>query len=291
MSVSSPFIKRPVGTTLLALALFLIGAVAYFHLPVASLPAVDFPIISITASRPGADPETMAASVAAPLERRLANISSLNELTSISTLGGTAIVAQFDIDRSIDAAARDVQAAINAAATDLPTDLSTQPTFRKANSAGAPVFVLALTSDTMPTSAIFDATDTVIAQRISQVSGVGNVLVAGATQPAIRIQLDPARLATMGLGLDQVASVIANANVQSPTGAFSGDGQGVTIATDDQLNTAQDYRGVVVASKKGAVVRLGDVAKVERGVLNRLAAGWYNGGFLGGEARKMASRR
>ena len=277
MSISTPFIRRPVGTTLLALALFLIGSVAYFLLPVASLPAVDFPIISITAARPGADPETMAASVAAPLERRLANISSLNELTSISSLGVTQITAQFDIERSVDAAARDVQAAINAAMTDLPTDLSILPTFRKANSSGAPALVLALTSDTMPTSAIFDATDTVIAQRISQVSGVGNVMVAGATQPAVRVELDPARLATMGLGLDQVANVIANANVQSPTGAFNGDGQGVTIATDDQLNTPRDYRGVVVASKNGAVVRLGDVAKVERGVLNRLAAGWYNG--------------
>ena len=277
MSVSSPFIRRPVGTTLLALALFLIGSVAYTFLPVASLPAIDFPIIGISAARPGADPETMAASVAAPLERRLASISSLNELTSISSLGVTQITAQFDLDRNIDSAARDVQAAINAAMTDLPTDLSILPTFRKANSSGAPVLVLALTSDTMPTSAIFDAADTVIAQRISQVSGVGNVIVAGATQPAVRVQLDPARLATMGLGLDQVASAIANANVQSPTGAFNGDGQGVTIATDDQLNTPEDYRSVVVASKNGAVVRLGDVAKVERSVLNRLTAGWYNG--------------
>ena len=277
MSISAPFIKRPVGTTLLAVALFLIGSVAYVFLPVASLPAVDFPIIGISAARPGTDPQTMAASVAAPLERRLANISSLNELTSVSTLGATQIVAQFDLERNVDSAARDVQAAINAATTDLPADLSAQPTFRKANSSGAPVLVLALTSDTMPTSAIFDATDTVIAQRISQVSGVGNVIVAGATQPAIRVQLDPARLATMGLGLDQVASVIANANVQTPTGAFNGDGQGVTIATDDQLNTPQDYRSIVVTSKNGAVVRLGDVAKVDRGVLNRMAAGWFNG--------------
>ncbi|MGA8172485.1 MAG: efflux RND transporter permease subunit [Methylocystis sp.] len=277
MSISAPFIARPVGTTLLSLALFLIGAVAYVFLPVASLPAVDFPIIGISASRPGADPETMAASVAAPLERRLAGISSLNELTSISSLGVTQIVAQFDLDRNVDAAARDVQAAINAAQTDLPTDLSAQPTFRKANSSGAPVLVLALTSDTMQTSAIFDATDTVIAQRIAQVSGVGNVLVAGATQPAVRIQVDPARLAAMGLGIDTVASAVINANVQSPTGALNGEGRGVTIATDDQLNTPDDYRGIVVASKNGAVVRLADVASVERGVLNRLSAGWYNG--------------
>ena len=219
----------------------------------------------------------MAATVAAPLERRLANISSLTELTSSSSLGATSIVAQFDLDRNVDAAARDVQAAINAATTDLPADLATLPVFRKANSSGAPVIVLALTSDSMPTSAIFDATDTVIAQRISQVAGVGNVIVAGATQPAIRVQLDPARLATMGLGLDQVATAITNANVDSPVGAFSGDGLGVTIATTDQLNTPADYSQIVVASKNGAVVRLGDIGKVDRGVLNRMAAGWYNG--------------
>ncbi len=277
MSISAPFIGRPVGTTLLAIALFLVGGVAYFFLPVASLPAIDFPIIGISAGRPGADPQTMAASVAAPLERRLANISSLNELTSTSTLGATQIIAQFDLNRNIDSAARDVQAAINAAATDLPTDLTTLPTFRKANSSGAPVLVLALTSESMPTSAVFDATDTVIAQRISQVSGVGNVVVAGAEQPAIRVQVDPARLASMQVGLNQIANAVVSANVQSPTGAFNGDGQGVTIATDDQLNTPEDYRGIVVASKNGAVVKLGDVATVERSIRNRMAAGWFNG--------------
>ena len=277
MNISEPFIRRPVGATLLSAAVFLIGAVAYFFLPVASLPAVDFPTIGISAARPGADPETMAATVAAPLERRLANISSLVELTSSSSLGSTSIIAQFDLDRNIDAAARDVQAAINAAAADLPTDLSNLPTFRKSNSSGAPVLVLALTSDSMPTSAIFDAADTTIAQRISQVGGVGGVIVAGAEQPAIRVQMDPARLASMGLGLDTVANAIINANVRAPTGALGGDAQSVTIATDDQLNTPADYRSVVVASRNGAVVRLGDVATVNRSVRNRNAAGWYNG--------------
>jgi len=277
MNIAEPFVRRPVGTTLLAVALFLIGAVAYSVLPVASLPAVDFPTIGISAARPGADPQTMAASVAAPLERRLANISGLVELTSTSSLGSTSIIAQFDLSRNIDAAARDVQAAINAAATDLPSDLTSLPTFRKANSSMAPIIVLALTSDIMPTSAIFDATDTVIAQRISQVGGVGGAIVAGAEQPAIRIQVDPSRLAAMGLGLDQVANAVVGANVHAPTGAFSGDGQGVTIATTDQLDTPEDYKGIVVASKKGAVVKLGDVATVRRGVRNRNAAGWYNG--------------
>jgi hydrophobe/amphiphile efflux-1 (HAE1) family protein len=277
VNISEPFVRRPVGTTLLSAAVFMIGMVAYFALPVASLPAVDFPTIGISASRPGADPETMAATVAAPLERRLASISGLVELTSTSSLGSTQIIAQFDLDRNVDAAARDVQAAINAAATDLPADLSNLPTFRKSNSSGSPILVLALTSDSMPTSSIFDAADTVIAQRISQVSDVGGVVVAGAEQPAIRVQMDPARLASMGLGLDQVATTIINANVQSPTGAVSGDGQSVTIATDDQLNTPRDYRAIVIASSNGRVVRLGDVATVERSVRNRNAAGWYNG--------------
>jgi len=278
MNISEPFIKRPVGTTLLGVALFLVGAVAYFFLPVASLPAIDFPTIGVSASRPGADPQTMAASVAAPLERRLANISGLTELTSTNSQGATQITAQFALNRKIDAAARDVQAAINAAATDLPSDLSSLPNFRKSNSAAAPILVLALTSATMPTSAIYDVTDTVIAQRILQVAGVGDVNVAGAEQPAIRIQLDPARLAAMKLGLDTVANRVVNANVQAPTGAFSGDGQGVTIATTDQLDTPEDYRGIVVATNaNGAVVRLGDVAQVDRGVRNRLAAGWFNG--------------
>ncbi len=277
MNVSAPFIRRPVGTTLLAVGLFLLGATAYFFLPVASLPAVDFPTISVSATRPGADPATMAASVAAPLERRLANISGLMELTSTSSQGSTQITAQFELKRKIDAAARDVQAAINAAATDLPGDLTTLPNFRKSNSSASSILVVALTSDTMPTSAIYDVTDTVIAQRIMQVGGVGDVTVAGAEQPAIRIQLDPARLASMGIGLEQVASAISAANVQSPTGAFYGDGQGVTIATNDQLNTPEDYRGIVVATNtNGAVVRLGDVASVDRSVRNRMAAGWFN---------------
>jgi multidrug efflux pump len=277
VSISDPFIRRPVGTTLLAVALFLVGTVAYAFLPVASLPAVDFPTIGISASRPGADPETMAASVAAPLERRLANISGLVELTSVSGLGNTSIIAQFDMARNIDAAARDVQAAINASATDLPSDLVNLPTFRKSNSSMSPIIVLALTSKTMPTSAIYDATDTVIAQRISQVSGVGGVIIAGAEQPAIRVQVDAGRLASMGLGIDQVANAIVNNNVLAPTGAFSGDRQGVSIGTTDQLNTPDDYRGIVIASNNGAVVKLGDVATVTRGVRNRMAAGWYNG--------------
>ncbi len=277
MNISALFVKRPVGTTLLAVALFLVGAVAYIFLPVASLPAIDFPIIGVSASRPGADPATMAASVAAPLERRLAGIAGVTELTSSSSLGSTMIIAQFDINRNIDAAARDVQAAVNAAITDLPGDLPTMPVFRKANQSSVPILVLAFTSETLPTSVVYDAVDSIVAQRVSQVQGVAEARIAGAEQPAIRIQLDPSRLAAMGLGMDQVASAIAAANAHSAVGAFTGDARAHSIATNDQLNTPQDYRDIVIASRKGAVVKLSDVAKVERGVRSRMAAGWFNG--------------
>ena len=206
MNFSAPFIRRPVATTLLAVGVFLAGAVAYFLLPVASLPSIDLPTVRIIASRPGADPATMAASVAAPLERRLSEISGVTELTSASTLGSSVITAQFDLDRKIDKAAQDVQSAINAAVTDLPSGPADLPAFRKANPSAMPVLILALTSDTMPASAIYDAADTVIAQKLSQVDGVAEVQVNGAEQPAIRIQLDPTRLASMGLGLDTVAN-------------------------------------------------------------------------------------
>src|SRR5262252_8745120 len=189
MNVSEPAIRRPIGTTLLAIGLFLVGAVAYAFLPVASMPTVDFPTISVSASRPGADPETMAATVAAPLERRLGEIPGLIEMTSRSSLGLTRITLQFDLNRNIDGAARDVQAAINAALTDLPGDLQSQPTFRKSNPAAIPIMILALTSTVVPPSALYDAADTVIAQRLSQVDGVAEVNVSGAEQPAIRVRI------------------------------------------------------------------------------------------------------
>lgn len=277
MNFSAPFIKRPVATTLLASALFLLGAIAYFFLPVASLPAVDFPMVGISALRPGADPQTMAASVAAPLERRLSTIAGLNEMTSTNSLGSTQIMAQFDISRPLDAAARDVQAAINASLTDLPADLPRAPTYRKASQSSMPVLVLAMTSDTLPTSAVFDAVDSVIAQRISQVPGVGEARLVGAEQPAIRVQVDSARLAAMGLGVDAVANALYAANAHSAVGALSGDAREITLATTDQLTTPDDYRNIVIASKNGAVVKLGDVATVELGIKDRNAAGWFNG--------------
>jgi multidrug efflux pump len=276
MNFSRPFIRRPIGTALLAIGLFLVGAIAYRFLPVASLPDVELPVISITASRPGADPDTMAATVAAPLERHLAEISGVTEITSVSSLGSTRITVQFDLSRSIDGAARDVQAALNAALSDLPADMPTLPQFRKYNPSAAPILILALTSKTMQGSAIYDAADSVIAQRLSQVDGVADVTVAGSEQPAIRVRVDPTRLAAMGVGLEDVRTAIANANAVGPLGSFDGSERNVTIGINGQLKTADAYDPLVVKTVNGTVIRLSDIATVEPGVRNSRSAGWYN---------------
>src|SRR3954466_3958227 len=274
---SEPFIRRPVGTTLLAIGLLLVGIVAYRFLPVASMPTVDFPTISVTASRPGADPETMASTVAAPLERRLGEIPGVTELTSRSSLGSTRISVQFDLNRNIDGAARDVQAAINAAQTDLPADLPSRPTFRKSNPAATPIMILALTSNTVPASALYDAADTVIVQRLSQIEGVAEVTVNGAEQPAIRVRVNPVALASMGLSLEDVRTAIANSNATGPVGLFDGDERAITIATNGQLRTVPEYDPIVGRNANGTVVRLSAVASIEEGVRNSRSAGWFNG--------------
>jgi multidrug efflux pump len=275
-SISEPFIRRPVGTTLLAIGLFLIGGVAYEFLPVASVPNVDFPSIRVSASRPGADPSVMAATVAAPLERRLGEIAGIDQITSTSSLGSTSIQLQFAIGRDIDRAARDVQAAINASLADLPSDLPSLPRFRKANSAAAPVFVLALTSKTISTSAIYDVADTVIAQRISQVPGVGEVTVSGADQPAVRIALNPVALSNAGIATDDVRNAIINANPLGPVGIFNGGRQSETLALNKQMRTAAEFRDVVIKSSNGNYVRLADVAEVEDSVRNSRSIAWFN---------------
>ena len=276
-SLSAPFILRPVATTLLSFALFLLGSLGYAFLPVANLPNVEFPVIRVNASRPGADPSTMASSVAAPLERTLGSISGVNEITSWSSLGSTSITLQFDLGRNIDSAARDVQAALNAAVTDLPGDMPSLPTFRKANPNAMPVVILALTSDTLAPDAMFDLADTTIAQRLSQVEGVAEVQVNGAEQPALRVRVDPARLAAMGLGLEDVRTAIVAANTLSPVGAFEGERINQTLETSGRLTTADDYGQIILRSKSGAVARLADVATIAPGVRNTRAAGWYNG--------------
>jgi multidrug efflux pump len=275
-SISEPFIRRPVGTTLLAIGLFLIGVVAYGFLPVASVPNVDFPMIRVSASRPGAAPSVMAATVAAPLERRLGEIAGVDQITSTSTLGATSIHLQFAIGRDIDHAARDVQAAINASLADLPTDLPTLPKFRKANPAASPVFILALTSKTMSTSAIYDVADTVIVQRISQVPGVGEVSVSGADQPAVRIALNPVALSNAGIATDDVRTAIVNANPLGPVGIFNGDRQSETLSTNRQMRTAAEFRDIVIKSSGGNFVRLSDVAVVKDATRNSRSIAWFN---------------
>ncbi len=276
MSLSEPFIRRPVGTTLLAIGLFLVGGVAYEFLPVASIPSVDFPVIRVSASRPGADPTVMASTVAAPLERRLGEIAGIDQITSTSSLGSTNISLQFSIGRDIDRAARDVQAAINASLSDLPQDLPTLPRFRKANPAAAPVLIIALTSKTILPSAIYDVADTVIAQRISQVPGVGEATVSGADQPAVRIQLTPGALAAAGIASDDVRTAIVNANAIGPVGAFNGSRLGETIATNPQMRTAAQFRDIIIKSANGNSVRLSDVASVTDATRNSRSIAWFN---------------
>jgi len=276
MNFSYPFIRRPIGTALLAVGLFLIGAVAYNALPVASMPTVEFPTIRVSASRPGADPNIMSATVAAPLERRLGAIPGVTDLTSTSSLGTTNITIQFDLNRDIDGAARDVQAALNAALTDLPGDLPTLPTMRKVNPAASPVLILALTSKTMLASEMYDVADSVIAQRLSQVDGVAEVTVNGAEQPAIRIRVNPIAIASMGVNMEDIRAAVSNANSASPLGTFDGPNLARTIGSNAQLQTPRDYENLVVKAANGTVVRLGGIAKIEEGVRNSRSAAWFN---------------
>ena len=276
MSLSDVLIRRPIGTILLSIGLFLVGAFAYTLLPVASLPSVDLPVVLITTSYPGAEPNVMASTVAAPIERRLGEIAGVTELTSTSSLGSSNIIVQFDLSRNVDGAARDVEAALNAAATDLPSDLPQLPTFRKLNPAAAPVLILALTSDTIPPTGLYDAADTVLAQRISQVEGVAEVDVAGAEQPAVRVRADPAQLASMGVSMDDIRTTIVNANALSPTGLVDG-GQGRTIDTNGQLNGPPDYQTLVVKTENGGAVLLSSVATIDNGVRNIRSSAWFDG--------------
>ncbi len=276
MNFSRPFIQRPIGTKLLALGLTLAGLVAFKFLPVSSLPNFAVPFISVSASRPGADPATMAATVAAPLERRLGEIAGVNEITSSNGLGSTRISLQFDPKRQIDSAARDVQAAINAALSDLPNDLPALPAFRKANPAAAPVLIVALTSKTMASSAVYDVADTVIAQRIAQVEGVGQVTISGAEQPAIRVKINPSQLTAVGLSIEDIRIALTAANVVTPLGAIDGITTLTAIETNAQLLTVPDYKRLVIKTVNGSVIRLGDVATVEQGTRNTRSAATFD---------------
>ncbi len=274
MNVGAPFIRRPIATLLLSAGLALMGLIAVWFLPVAALPSIDIPVIVVFAAQPGADPETMASSIAAPLERHLGEIPGVDSLTSTSSTGNTTVIVAFDLDRDIDAAARDVQAAINAAATDLPSDLPTRPYYRKFNPAEAPILTLSLTSPTLSIAQLYDAADTVLAQRLSQVDGVGQVAVSGAEKPAVRLQLDPAALRAAGLSSEDVYKAIGNANVNGPVGSLQGPDRAEALILNGQISRARDYAALVLKSSHGAVVRLGDVARVEDGVANSKLAAW-----------------
>ena len=274
MNFSAFFINRPVATILLAIGVMLSGTVAYQFLPVAALPSFDVPAIVVIAARPGADPETMATSIAAPLERRLGEIAGITELTSTSAVGNTSIVALFDVDRDIDGAARDVQAAINAATPDLPADLPTRPYYRKINPADMPILQLALSSDTLSTAQIYDAADTILAQRLSQADGVAQVVVAGSAKPAVRVRLDPVRLAAAGVSAQDVTKAIQNTNVLQPTGGFQGPARSETIGLNGQISQAAEYAPLVLKAGNGAILHLSDVATLVDGVADRRLAAW-----------------
>jgi hydrophobe/amphiphile efflux-1 (HAE1) family protein len=275
MHLSAPFIQRPVATSLLSLALLLAGSVAYSLLPVASLPNVDFPVIGVSAGMPGASPETMASSVATPLERQFGRIAGVNQMTSSSSLGSASVALQFDINRNIDAAARDVQASINAARSQLPAYLPQNPSYRKANPAEAPILILSLTSDVMPKPEVYDLANSILAQKISQIQGVGQVFVGGSSSPSVRVELNPMQLGANGIGLEAVRAALANANANRPKGAFQDAGRRWQISDNDQIFKASDYAPIIAGYNKqtGAPVRISDLGTVVDSVADIHTAG------------------
>jgi multidrug efflux pump len=277
MSLSSPFIQRPVATSLLTAGLALAGIIAYRMLPVAPLPEVEFPTISVSAGLPGASPETMASAVATPLERQFGRIAGVSEMTSSSGQGSTNIVLQFDLSRDIDGAARDVQAAINAARGQLPANLPNNPTYRKVNPADAPILILSLTSDSYDPRQMYDAADSILAQKLAQVEGVGQVTVGGGAKPAVRVELNPRALEAFHIGLDQVRTTLAAANAHTPTGAIASGDSTWQLATTDQLFKADEYARLILSYKNGDAVRVADVATVADSVQDRRNAGLANG--------------
>jgi multidrug efflux pump len=277
MNISAPFIARPIATALLAIAVLLAGVYGYMRLPVSSLPEVDFPTIQVTTQLPGASPDTIAVLVTASLERQLAQISGINEIVSVSGPGVSRITLQFNLGRDIDDAAQDVQAAINAARGTLPSSLPYPPTYAKVNPADPPILTLALTSDTLPVARLSDAVDTLLAQRLAQVGGVGRVSVQGNMRPAVRLQVDPRRLAAYNLGLDDVRAAVVAANVAGPKGSVDGPQQASAVMANDQLTTPAAFANLIIAWRGGAPVRLSDVGDAVEGLENTLTGAWYNG--------------
>ena len=274
---SAPFIRRPVATSLITVAILLSGVVAFRFLPVAPLPQVDFPTISVGANLPGASPETMASAVATPLERQFGRIAGVTQMTSSSGLGSTNITLQFDLNRDINAAARDVQAAINAARSQLPADIPSQPNYRKVNPADSPILMLALTSDNIPPAQIYDAADSILAQKLAQVEGVGQVFTWGSARPAVRVEANPNQLNSYGISLEQIRKSLQSANANLAKGALSDSRQTWAVAATDQLFKAYEYEPLIVAGHQGAPVRLRDIAEVVDSVEDTRNLGLSNG--------------
>jgi multidrug efflux pump subunit AcrB len=277
MSISTPFIRRPVATSLLTAALVLVGLAAYPFLPVAPLPRVEFPTISVSASFPGAAPETMASTVAQPLEKQFAQIPGVAQLTSVSVLGASQITLQFDLDRDIDAAAGDVQAAINAASGQLPKALPSNPTYRKVNPSESPIMILSVQSDEVPLINVDEYADVVLSQQLSQIAGVSQVLIGGEQKRAVRVQVDPAKLAAMGMTMEDVRSVLVSATVNGPKGTINTDRQSFAVYDNDQLTKAAEYDNVILAWRNGGPVRVRDIGRAIDGPENRFLGAWQNG--------------
>src|SRR5258707_4445070 len=273
MNISELFIRRPIATSLLMAGVVLMGLLGYFLLPVSALPPVDFPTIQVTGQFPGAGPDVMVSSVTTPLERQFGQISGLSQMTSISSFGNSSITLQFNLDRDIDAAAQDVQAAMNAANGVLPR-MPNPPTYSKVNPADAPVITLAITSETLPLEKVNDLADTVLAQKLSEVSGVGLVTIEGNQKPAVRVRVNPAAIAALGLSLEDVRTALTLNNVNAPKGSFDGPRQSYAIGANDQIFSAADYRPIIIAYKNGSPVRLGDIGEVIADGENVRLAGW-----------------
>src|SRR3954464_6061627 len=277
MSISTRFIARPIATSLLMVGILLVGAAAYPLLPVAPLPQVDFPTLSVSAQLPGGSPEIIAASVTQPLERQFGQIPGVTQMTSSSALGNSSITVQFDLTRNIDGAAQDIQTAINAAAGQLPKNLPSPPTYRKVNPADSPILIMAVYSDVLPISQVDEYADTMLAQQISQVAGVSQVNIGGEQKPAVRIQIDPAKIAGLGLSLEDIRAVAATATVNAAKGSIDGADRAFTIYDNDQITAASAWNDVIVAYRNGAPVRIGDIGQAIDGPESTKVAAWQNG--------------
>src|SRR6266568_1272027 len=277
MNLSEPFIQRPVATSLLMVGVLLMGLLGYYLLPISALPPVDFPTIQVVAQYPGASPDVMASSVTTPLERQFGQISGLAAMTSVSSFANSTITLQFTLDRNIDASSQDVQAAINAARGVLPQGMPSPPTYNKVNPADTPILTLALTSDTLPLEKVNDLADTTLAQKLSEVSGVGLVTIEGNQKPAVRVQVNPGAIASLGLSLEDVRTALIQSSVNAPKGSFDGARQSYAINANDQIFSAADYRNIIVAYRNGSAIRVADLGEAVDNVENVRTASWVGG--------------